>query len=107
MNDFDQAARRGAKLRPAAFLRWVLRDLDPRFAFNDWLDTRRLPFPGGRDRTCDTVADFVDTAAPDRHWVAVVEFESEPDPLALVRLNDYLGRLNLELQSDPDKRDKY
>jgi hypothetical protein len=25
-------------------------------AYREWLDTRTIPFPGERDRTCDTVA---------------------------------------------------
>ncbi len=107
MNDFDQAARFAAKLRPPQFLRWLMPKLDPRLVFRDWLDTRRLPYPGERDRTCDTVADFEDTTAPGRHWAVVVEFESEPDPLGLARLFNYLGQLYLELESDPEKRGKY
>jgi hypothetical protein len=99
MNDFDQAARYAAKTDPAGFLRWLLPDLDPRLAFRGWLDTRRLPFPGERDRTCDTVADLEDTGGAGRRWAVVVEFQSEPQALMLHRLLDYLSRLNLELQS--------
>jgi hypothetical protein len=99
MNDFDKAARVAAKLNPAAFFRWLMPRLAALLVFRGWLDTRRLPFPGEPDRTCDTVADFEDTGRPGRLWAMVVEFSYEAQYLMLHRLMDYEGRLNLELQS--------
>jgi hypothetical protein len=104
MNDFDQAARYAAKANPPGFLRWLLPGLDPRLVFRGWFDMRRLPFPGERDRTCDTIAEFEDTAAPGRRWAWVVEFQSESQAIMLHRLLDYLARLNLELQSAAESR---
>src|SRR5947209_16119799 len=101
MKDYDQAARYAAKLKPPGFCRWLLVRLDPALVFQGWLDTRRLPFPGERDRTCDTVADFVDSNRPDRRLALVIEFQSEALLLMLHRLLEYLGRLNLELQTTP------
>src|SRR6266545_1442012 len=70
VNFFDQAARYVIKLDPAGFFAWLLGGLVV-LVFREWLDTRTLPFPGERDRTCDTVARLDDPANPD-------------DPLALV-----------------------
>jgi hypothetical protein len=99
VNDFDQAARYAAKLDPPCFLCWLLPGLEPGWTFSEWLDTRRLPFPGGRDRTCDTVAALVNPAASGATWAVVIEFQSEPAGDMLARLLDYVGRLNLELRS--------
>lgn len=97
-NDFDQAARYTAKLDPVGFLRWLLPRLRADVTFRGWLDTRRLPFPGERDRTCDTVAEFENTAVPAESWAVIMEFQSEPEGLMLARIADYEGRLYLEYQ---------
>lgn len=96
MNDFDQAARYTAKLDPPGFLRWLLPRLRTDLIFRGWLDTRRLPFPGEKDRICDTVAAFANAAAPDDPWAVIVEFQSEPEGIMPARLADYEGRLFLE-----------
>ena len=93
MGQFDQAARYTAKLDPPAFLRWLLPGLDVMLAFQGWLDTRTLPFPGDRDRTCDTVAEMLDAAHLSRLWALIVEFQSEPDAEILERLLEYMVRL--------------
>jgi hypothetical protein len=67
--------------------------------FREWLDTRRLPFPGVGDRTCDTVAALASSAVPGETWAVVIEFQSEPAGDMMARLLDYVGRLNLELRS--------
>jgi hypothetical protein len=99
VSDFDRAARYAAKLNPGGFLGWLLPELDPGWEFRDWLDTRRLPFPGGRDRTCDTVAALANPAVPGVAWAVVIEFQSAPAADMLARLLDYVGQLYLELQS--------
>jgi hypothetical protein len=43
-------------------------------AFEHWVDTRRLHFPGEPDRTCDTVARFRNLVKPARRWFLVLEF---------------------------------
>jgi hypothetical protein len=58
-NPYDKSARYTAKMDPPGFLRWLLpRMMQGGYAFQRWLDTRRLPFPGEPDRTCDTVAEL-------------------------------------------------
>jgi hypothetical protein len=102
INRFDQASRYAAKLDPAGFLLWLLRDLA--LAFHSWLDTRSLPFPGESDRTCDTVACLIDAAAPDRPWAMPVEFQTRPDRSMFGRLLEYLGRLWRELRPEGGAR---
>ncbi len=91
VNRFDQASRYGAKLDAASFLRWLLQD--PALAFDRWLDTRSLPFPGEEDRICDTVAQMTDPARPQAPWAVAVEFQTRPDGTMFGRLLEYLGRL--------------
>jgi hypothetical protein len=98
VNDFDQAARYAAKLDPAGFLGWLLPGLDPAWSFREWMDTRRLPFPGARDRTNDTLAALANSAAPAERWAVIVEFQSEPAGDMLARLLDYVGRLYVEMR---------
>ena len=107
MGHFDQAARYTAKLDPPEFLRWLLPGLDPALAFQGWVDARTLPFPGERDRTCDTVAELLDATHSDRPWALVVELQSEPDPEILDRLLEYIVRLRREVRQGPDRRVQY
>jgi hypothetical protein len=78
MGVFDQAARYAARLDPPGLFAWLasaMRGL--RFAGR--LDTRSVPFPGGADRTGDTVARLEgDGEGP--LWAVAVEFQTEPDP---------------------------
>ena len=53
------------------------------------------------------MADFEDTSGEGRRWAVVMEFCSEPQTLMLHRVLDYMGQLNLELQSNPASRDTY
>ena len=98
MNVYDQAARYAAKLDPHAFFAWILQGIWDVLEFVGWLDTRTLPFPGEKDRTCDTVAHFrrraVAAGAPNS-WAVPVEFQSEPEPgmLEEVRLRPLTGRV--------------
>jgi hypothetical protein len=107
INYFDQAARFAAKLDPPSFLRWLLRDPQPTWSFREWLDTRTLPFPGTRDRICDTVASLGEQANPESMAAVVVEFQTELDADILDRLLDYVGRLRHELRYGPGRKDKY
>jgi hypothetical protein len=98
VNRFDQASRYGAKLDAAGFLRWLLQDSS--LTFDGWLDTRSLPFPGEKDRTCDTVARLIDAAEPESPWAVPVEFQTQPDGAMFGRLLEYLGRLWRERRPD-------
>jgi hypothetical protein len=97
-NHFDQASRYLAKLDPAGFIRWLLAADGPHFAFQEWLDTRTLPFPGHPDRTCDTVAELVELRKEGSRWALPLEFQTKPDPEMFGRWLEYLGRLWREIR---------
>jgi hypothetical protein len=107
VNAYDQASRYGVQPDSPGFCRWLVTDLDPAVGFQGWLDTRTLPFPGIRDRTCDTVADLASAADSAIRWALVTEFQTEPDPEILDRLLEYVARLRRELRCGPHLRDKY
>jgi hypothetical protein len=107
MNEYDPAARYGAKLDPPGFLSWLLAGLDPDLRFERWLDTQTIPFPGEPDRRCDTVAELVSASGTQPPWALVSEFQSRPDPDIGYRLLEYLGRLGRELRHGPYQRDRY
>ncbi len=107
MNDFDQASRFAVRLDPGGFLRWLIPDLPSTVEFRRWLDTRTVPFPGEGDRTCDTVAEFIDTAQPGIVYAMPIEFQSAPETDMLYRLLEYVVRLLRELRHGPRQRQKY
>jgi hypothetical protein len=98
INDFDKACRYLAKRQPAGLFAWLLPGHEQLLAFDDWVDTRRLPFPGEPDRTCDTVARFRDRTEPGRFWLLVLEFQSHPERWMLLRLLRYQGALLWEFR---------
>jgi hypothetical protein len=104
-NFYDQAARYAAKLDPPGFLRWVLRMAA--LVFHRWLDTRRLPFPGEKDRTCDTVACLEDPAIPGELWAVPAEFSIEPRGELFGRLLVYLGQLWEEERPTSERGSRY
>jgi hypothetical protein len=97
-NDFDKACRYMAKRQPAGLFSWLLPGHEQQLAFDDWVDTRRLPFPGEPDRTCDTVARFRDLTEPGRFWLLVLEFQSHPERWLLLRLLRYQDDLLWEFR---------
>lgn len=92
-NDFDKAGRACIKLDPQGFLRWLLPGMIPACTFQRWTDARTIAFPGEPDRTCDTVAELLQTGNPPLWWLLVVELQSDPDEMMFGRLLEYLGRL--------------
>jgi hypothetical protein len=107
VNVFDQAARYCVRADPLGFLSWLLRGVDPLLKFHGWLDTRTVPFPGSPDRMCDTVADLAATAEDILRWAIITEFQTEPDPLMLDRLLEYLARIRRALRFGPQQRERY
>jgi hypothetical protein len=106
-NVFDQAVRYVIQSDPLGFLRWILRGLDPALRFHGWLDTRTLPFPGTRDRTCDTVAELAEDRPEGPRFAVVTEFQTEPESEILDRALEYLARFRRELRYGPDRRGKF
>ncbi|MFO0841883.1 MAG: hypothetical protein U0797_05705 [Gemmataceae bacterium] len=91
---FDRTCRYLLRHSAEALLGWLLGGAA--FDFVQWLDTRRLPWPGQTERVCDTVAHVRDLNRGGSPWAVVVEFQSEPDPDMLGRLLEYLGKLRLD-----------
>ncbi len=75
--------------------------------FVRWIDTRRLPYPGQPDRTCDTVAHVERLDENHRPWAIVVEFNIEPDAVMFGRLLGYLGSLWIEEKPSNERGDRF
>ena len=84
-NVFDQANRYGVQPDPIGYFRWLIPGLDPALGFHGWLDTRTVPFPGERDRTCDTVAHLAADVQSGPQFAVVNEFETDPESEILDR----------------------
>ena len=93
LNLYDQACRYLVGFDGPGFLRWLLGLQSHEFAFNVWLDTRAILYPGERDRTGDLVAHLVDKAENDAPWAVLVEFQIEPDPDMFGRALRHLGSI--------------
>jgi hypothetical protein len=106
-NVYDQASRYTAKLDPAGFLGWTLNLPADGFAYRGWLDTRGVPFPGGEERTGDTVARVDNSTTHGTPWIVAVEFQIEPDSLMFGRLLNYLSGLWLAVKPDPERGSRF
>ncbi len=107
VNDFDQAARYAVRMDPDAFLGWVLTLPTEAFGFAGWLDTRGVAFPGGDDRTGDTVAHVTRTDAGGEPWMFAVEFQLEPDAEMFGRMLEYLGNLWRRVRPDSERGSRF
>jgi len=107
VNDFDKAARYAARMDPEAFLGWVLNLPSGAFDFRTWEDTRGVVFPGGDDRTGDTVAHLSRADTGGEPWLFAVEFQLEPDPLMFGRMLQYLGNLWCVLKPDDGRGSRF
>jgi hypothetical protein len=107
MNDYDMACRWMVKEQPRAFLRWLFHDFDRLARHTDWIDTRRLAFPGRGDQTGDLVAELEIQAIPQPRWALALEFQIEPDPKMFGRMMSYLGTLWLERHPDEERFSRY
>jgi hypothetical protein len=107
MGVYDQAGRYTIKRRPSAFFTWRAPALWAAWKFLRWQDTRNLPFPGERDRVCDTVAEFEQVTPPRRRCLVDVEVQAEPDGDMLERLGEYVFTLRRERRHGPGAAGKY
>jgi hypothetical protein len=107
MNVFDQAARFLIQCNPLGFLLWLIRGLDQSLRFLGWLDTRAVPFPGGGDRTCDTVAELAGTSPGTHRWAVVVEFQAVSRAETLDRALEYVALLSRALRFGPQRQHRY
>ncbi len=104
---YDRASRYLLRRNPLALLAWLLKMRETQLTFVQWLDTRRLPWPGQPDRTCDTVAWLTDPARNGLPWAIPVEFQLTPDAEMFGRLMVYLGQVWLELRPSDLPGDRF
>lgn len=107
MGVFDQAARYAARADAAAVTRRVLQESGVSLTFREWLDTRALPKPGGRDRTADLVAAMDDPAAPAAPWLVVLEFQAQPDEDKLDVTLEEVANLRGHVRHGAERAGKY
>jgi hypothetical protein len=101
---FDRTCRYLLRQTAEPLLGWLLGSA---FDFVQWLDTRRLPWPGQPERACDTVTHVRDLKRGGVPWAVVVEFQTEPDADMLGRLLEYLGKLRLDARPTPHPGDRF
>jgi hypothetical protein len=103
MGMFDQNARMASKQDGASYFAWLLHRYQPPppLAFERWDDSRRLPLPGGPDRTDDLVAVLRRTDQPGQIAYLIVEIEAEPERHLLQRLGVYGLLLSREVSPAP------
>lgn len=106
-NYYDQAGRYLVKMDPHPFLCWLLDLPMDALVFRGWLDTRRLPFPGEQDWTCDTVAFVEEVASGQLPWALVLEIQLTPDALLFGRFLSYGGQVWLEIKPSPERGDRF
>ena len=107
MGRFDVTARRTAKRDPVGFFRWTLARLDPALSFAGWLDSRTAPQPPVVELTCDALAEFATAGRPEKPWIIVTEFQTEPKENDLERVAEYAFRFRQEHRPSLDQRLKY
>jgi hypothetical protein len=104
---YDQLCRFLLRLDEVALLCWLLRLRPAAVAFERWLDTRGLPWPGQPERICDSVAWLPDLTDGDRPWAVVLEFQLEPDASMFGRLLVYLGGVWLQFRPSELPGDRF
>jgi hypothetical protein len=102
---FDRAARYLVRLY-RELVPWLLTLTAEEAPFVQWLDTRRIPWPGSPERICDTVAHLRDpeTLFP---WAVTIEFSLVPDSDMPGRLLVYMGQVFLDLRPSEHPGDRF
>ncbi len=106
VNPYDKSARYAAKMDPAGFCHWLLHEPSG-LVFREWLDTRTIPFPGERDRICDTVARLDREVRKAEPVACIVEFQSRREPEILERLAEYAIRVRRETRHGRGRRGRF
>src|SRR5262249_49806956 len=76
--DLDRTARYAVKQAAEEHLAWLLPEVSAELAYDDWLDTETIAFPGEPRRRCDTVARLKHREGASPPWAAVLEVEARP-----------------------------
>jgi hypothetical protein len=76
---YDRSSRYLLRQNALSLSAWLLGLTEAQLEFVQWLDTRRLPWPGQPDHTCDTVAWLHDPARNGLPLAAIVKCQFGPD----------------------------
>lgn len=106
-NIYDQGSRYVAKLNPLQVFSFFMNLARAAFGFHDWLDTRRVPYHGKPDQTCDTIGWLEDLESGSGNWAVVLEFAITPKGITFGRLLGYLASLWEELQTGQYRRRRF
>ena len=92
MADLEDTARYAIKENAEGTLRWLFPGLDADLAFDRFLDTNLITYPGETKRHCDTVARLRSRAGTQPSWALVLEVEARARRNILSRLLEYVAR---------------
>ena len=107
MFNFDKAGRYLIRLDPVGFFTWLGARFVAAWQFRGWLDTSAIPFPGDRQRVCDTVAEFIHRRDPRRRCLLDTEVQARPHLDMLERLGEYAFQLRRERRYGRGRHGKY
>jgi hypothetical protein len=107
MFNFDKAGRYLIRLDPVGFFIWLGAAFVGAWQFRGWLDTSAIPFPGDRQRVCDTVAEFIHRTDRRRRCLLDTEVQSRPHPDMPERLGEYAFQLRRERRYGRGRHGKY
>jgi hypothetical protein len=107
MFDYDKAGRYLIRLSPVGFFGWLSGEFVRIWQFRGWLDTIAIPFPGDRQRVCDTVAEFVNREDRRRRCLLDTEVQSRPHLDMPERLGEYAFQLRRERRHARGRHGKY
>lgn len=107
MFNFDKAGRYLIRLDPLGFFTWLCAEFVRVWRFRGWLDTSAIPFPGERQRVCDTVAEFIHRRDRRRRCLLDTEVQSHPHLDMPERLGEYAFQLRRQRRYGRGRHGKY
>lgn len=107
MGVYDQAARFAARADPESVPQRLARGRGVNWRFREWFDTRTVPLPGGPDRAADLVAALDDPFRPEKPWLAVLEFQTDPVEDKLDGTLEEVAILRHRVRHGDERKGKY
>jgi hypothetical protein len=104
---FDQSARLLARMDGEGVLNWLFPGFAGQLRFTNWLDTRSVSGPEATAQTADTVAELIGLVQAEPPWLALLEFQTEPDSRMFGRLLGQLARFWLQHRPDEERGSQY
>jgi hypothetical protein len=107
MFNFDKAGRYLIRLDPVGFFTWLCPTFVRAWRFRRWLDTSAVPFPGEKERECDTVGEFIHRRNRRRRCLLDTEVQSHPHVDMPERLGEYAFQLRRQRRYGRGRHGKY